>query len=108
MIRFLRNIFPPRVKPTTVELLVRSFEKLADPRFDPCIKQLRAGLLRFYGSSDVIQNYVGFTFMPGISRQFEERKGRWIRISGIDVSNANSSDKLSIFISHGLVCGYAF
>ncbi len=105
MIDFFRNIFPPRVRPATVEFLVRVFEMLDDPKYAPFIDQLRGGLLRFVGTSRGLPNYLSFTFRPGVSGRYEDKRGRFIRITGISVDCKDRTENVSIYLTHGLVCG---
>ena len=107
--RFFRNIFPSRVDQETVELLIRSFEKLDDEKFRPNIDQLRAGLLKYELTTDsTARNLVNFTFDPEISKKYEDPAGRFFRVTGINVENDAASTGLSIYITHGLVFGYKF
>lgn len=108
MTRFLRNFFPPRVKPLTVDFLIRVFEQLDDPKYMPMIEQLRDGLLRFALESQTLPNYLNFTFTPEISGRYEDRRGRFIRITGISVDCEDRTENVSIYLTHGLVCGIQF
>lgn len=108
---FLRRIFPQRVPKETVDLLIACFDRLDDPRFERCTPQLKAGLLRFQGKNEEFDpGFVRFTYFPHVSGKFQDRKGRWIRISGIKARSKvdGESDRLRIELCWGLVIGYGF
>ena len=106
-----RTFFPKKVSRQTIDLLLACFDEIKDNRFLNIGPQLRAELLRFeWESDDVFRNYVGFTYRPQISGRFEDPKGRWMRITGIRLKSPDgeSSERMSIYVSRGLMCGYGY
>lgn len=114
MINALRRIFPPRVGAGTTTLLIECLQRLPPKTYERYVKQVEEGLLKYEGYPDIehpaFKNYVNFTYEPRVSGRYQDPKGRFWRLRNILVKNRtqSSTTNLSIFISHGLVCGYAF
>jgi len=114
MIGFLRDIFPSRVDAETKEFLIECLVRLPSERYGIYVKQIREGLLKYKGYSKVdhpsFRNYVTFTYEGKISVEFQDWNGRFWRVRNISVENRDHSTRtnVSLFFSHGLICGYAF
>lgn len=91
------------------KLLIKIIEKLPE-QYLFLKEQVENGLIKkvFIGSS-VIPNYVGFSYNPLISRKYEDKKGRFFKLSGIFISDFLTGEfvEIEIFISHGLIMGYS-
>lgn len=92
-----------------VPLLTLVFHKLS-PRYDYLIAQMLDGIInRVHLEHTVIANYVGFSYAPGLSSKYEIKNEEFFRLSGIMVRdmNTNRQLELQIFVSSGLIMGYA-
>lgn len=91
------------------EMLINIINKLP-PTYLVFREQIEAGLIKkvFIGSS-AIPNYVGFSYNPLISRKYEDKIGRFFKLSGIFISDFLIGEfvEIEIFISHGLIMGYS-
>jgi hypothetical protein len=92
-----------------VEMLKKVLGSL-DARFINLKQQIDEGLLnRVLLNNPGMTNYVGFTYVPQISKKFEDKLGKYFIIKGIEVFNlkTNNYTPLELHISYGLVSGYA-
>lgn len=72
--------------------------------------QIEGGLLhRRLASTNVVRNYVGFSYTSGKSRYFEKLKERDYVLHGLEIFNIseNKYTALDIFVASGLIAGYA-
>ncbi len=107
-------MFPRRPEAKTLDFLVACLKKLPSDIYGVYVSQLAEGIVRYVGDSEFdnpsFRNYVSFTYNPKISVKYQDWNGRFWLVRGITVENRNQTEKtkVSIFFSHGLVCGYTF
>ncbi len=113
MIDFFRGLFPLKLDTKTQDFLIECLQKLPRQPYGTYADQLRAGLVRYAAESEVdhptFKNYISFTYDPKVSVKFQKLNGRFWRVRDILVQNHPRTEigRVSIFFSHGLVCGFA-
>jgi hypothetical protein len=98
-----------RVEDWEKDLLLHTFGQLPS-EYVVYKKQIEEGLIASVILSDNPRpNYVNFTFDPKVSKKYEKDDGRFFRLENIKVYDDVSEawNDLEVYITHGLVCGYA-
>lgn len=97
------------VEPWEITLLENIFYLLPN-EYKHFGKQIKSGLLkRVIIGSKIIPNYIGFSYNPVMSKQFENNKGRHMCLKGIKVFDQGSGmyTGIEIHIMHNLIAGYS-
>jgi hypothetical protein len=96
-------------KKTDISFLEKVLLKLPE-EYGELLKQFKDGLIKdtFYQSAPV-KNYVGFSYNPIKSKEFENKKGRSFMVKGVKILNNvdNKTTDLDIYVAHGLIAGYS-